>query len=225
MMSSSRLASYLASRIFHDLVSPLTALINGASLVFDDDMGLSLRAEGEKLMKEGLASLEARIQFLRYALGSQALSDGAADIGSARMLFEKIFSVHKARLSWEMPTVELSNHQMRLLMNMTLLMMEPAAKNGVVRVGAHRDEEGRPVLSVETTGTPGELKAEVLEGLSGLEPERGWGGGAVQPFFTRVLADEIGYRILHQPAPGGVRLLALRGQQAPAGRARGADFL
>jgi histidine phosphotransferase ChpT len=211
MMSSSRLASYLASRIFHDLVSPLTALINGASLVFDDDMGLALRAEGEALMKDGLASLEAKIQFLRYALGSQALSEGEADVHGARRLFEKLFSVHKAALSWEVGSAAMSHHQMRLLMNMTLLMMEPAAKSGTVRVCAV-SAGGGVRLEVETTGLPGELKKEVLEGLAGEEPERGWGGGAIQPFFTRVLADEIDFSLTHAAVPRGVRLTA-----APAG--------
>ena len=89
MIDSSKLASYLASRIFHDLVSPLTALMNGCSLAFDDDMGMSMRAEGEKLIKEGVQGIEAKIQFMRFAVGSQALTDDLADIHAAKLLFDR----------------------------------------------------------------------------------------------------------------------------------------
>jgi hypothetical protein len=205
-MESSKLASYLASRIFHDLVSPLTGVMQGCSLVFDDDMGLAMRAEGEKLLKEGIAGIEAKIQFMRFAVGAQALSDAQCDPHMAKMLFDKLFSIQKSKLDWRVDTWSVSNRQMRVLMNMTLVMLDPAAKSGVVRVNA-REEGDSLVLEVEAVGQPGELKKEVQASLAGIEPERGW-GSAIQPLFLTMIADEIGFRIDTMPVEGGVRMTA-----------------
>lgn len=207
MIDSSKLASYLASRIFHDLVSPLTALMNGCSLAFDDDMGMSMRAEGEKLIKEGVAGIEAKIQFMRFAVGSQALTDDPADIHVAKSLFDKIFSIHKARLDWRVEPVGITNRQMRVLMNMTLVMMEPAARSGVVTVSVRR-EGASLCLEVSAAGSPGELKREVLEGLAGRQPEGGWGRGGIQPLFTRLIAEEIGYALQVRSSEAGPVLFA-----------------
>lgn len=207
MMDSAKLASYLASRIFHDLVSPLTAVMNGCALAFDDDMGVSMRSEGEKLIKEGVQGIEAKIQFMRFAIGSQALTDDLADVNFSKTLFDKIFSIHKARLDWRVDPIAISNRQIRLLMNMTLIMMEAAARSGVVTVSARR--EGASLhLEVKAAGSPGELKKEVLEGLAGRQPEGGWGRGGIQPLFTRLIAEEIGFLLQVRSGEAGPVLFA-----------------
>ncbi len=206
MMESSKLASYLASRIFHDLVSPLTAIINGEELAFDAGMGAAIRAEGEKLIRDGLANMQAKIQFLRFALGSQAMTDDFADINFAAELFEKLFASHKSTLQWRMETRAITNRQMRLLMNMTLVAMEPAAKGATVTVRASQAGDDL-VLETVASGL-NELKREVADAMAGREPERGWSGGAVQPLFTRILADEIGFALAPVVGPAGVGLSA-----------------
>jgi histidine phosphotransferase ChpT len=206
MMESSRLASYLASRIFHDLVSPLTAIINGEELAFDASMGPAIRAEGEKLIRDGLNGLNSKIQFLRYALGSQAVNDDWADVNLARDLFEKLFASHKASLLWKVETRNLTNRQMRLLMNMALVGMEPAAKNASVLVAA-REEGATIVLEVAASGVAA-LKKDAEDAMAGREPDRGWSGGAIQPLFTRMLADEIGFSLQGRTGEAGAGLIA-----------------
>ena len=45
-MESSKLASYVASRICHDIASPLTPLMQSCEMLFDDSMGAAMKAEG-----------------------------------------------------------------------------------------------------------------------------------------------------------------------------------
>jgi histidine phosphotransferase ChpT len=208
MMDSTRLASLLASRVFHDLVSPLTGMITGAELAFDHSMPAAVKVDGERLVQESLTRIEATIQFMRFAIGGQALSamDSWADPHGAKALFDKLFAVQKSSLQWAVSTNYITNAQMRVLMNMALIMTDPAAKSGVVKVGA-REEGGDIVFEVDAIGQPGEFKPEVAAALARKEPERGWGAG-IQPLFTTMIAEEAGMKLETRQLDGGVGLVA-----------------
>lgn len=209
MFEDSRLASWLAARIFHDLVSPLTGLINGAALAFDDDMGGVMKAEGEKLLKESLSGMEAKIQFMRMALGTQSQSDAWADVMTTRGLYDKLFATQKASLEWAVSTNYITSRQMCLLMNMTLIGLDPVARSGVMTVIA-REDKGDLVLGIETRGSPGEFKPEVLAALAGREPERGW-GSAAQTLFAQTLAKDAGMTLTTRLLEGGGAAMEARG--------------
>lgn len=206
-MDSSKLASYVASRICHDIASPLTPLMQSLELLFDDSMGPAMKAEGEKALRTAVATLDAKLKFLRFAIGSQQLNDEQANINEARDLFQKLFAQNsRTELAWRMDTHRISNRQLRVLMNMTLMMVEPAAR-GVCRVTA-RQEGDDLVLDVEAVGQFSNLKQEVQDALAGKEPTGGWGGGAIQPYFTRVLAEEIGMKLTARTPQGAAGLQA-----------------
>ncbi|HEX5007206.1 MAG TPA: histidine phosphotransferase family protein [Hyphomonadaceae bacterium] len=206
-MESSKLASYVASRICHDIASPLTPLMQSLELLFDDSMGPAMKAEGEKALRTAIATLDAKLKFLRFAIGSQQLNDEQANVNEARDLFQKLFATNsRTQLEWGVDTHRISNRQLRVLMNMTLMMVEPAAR-GVCRVTA-RQEGDDIVLDVEAVGQFSNLKQEVQDALAGKEPTGGWGGGAIQPYFTRVLAEEIGMKLIPRTPQGAAGLQA-----------------
>jgi len=216
MMDSSRLASYVASRICHDVASPLTSMLQSMELLFDDSLGPAMKAEGEKALRTGLATLEAKLRFTRFAHGSQIVSinDNLCSIGEAKDLFVKLFATNsRTELVWQVETQRITNRQMRLLMNMALIMIEPAARGKCV-VSAREDGD-RLLLDVEALGQFSKLKEEVLDALSGKEPGGGWGGGAIQPFFTRVLAEEAGFSLEARSVPQAAGLTAI-GKLPPA---------
>lgn len=191
MMESSRLASYVASRICHDVASPLTSMLQSMELLFDD-------------------SLEAKLRFTRFALGSQILTinDSLCNVGEAKDLFVKLFATYsRTEFEWQVETRRITNRQIRLLMNMTLIMIEPAAR-GVCRVSA-TERGDKLVLDVEAKGQFSKLKEEVLDALSGKEPGGGWGGGAVQPYFTSVLAQEANFSLESRLIPQAAGLSAI----------------
>ena len=210
MKDSSRLASYVASRICHDVASPLTSMLQSMELLFDDSLGPAMKAEGEKALRSGLATLEAKLRFTRYAHGSQIVSinDNLCSVGEAKDLFVKLFATNsRTELVWQVETQRISNRQMRLLMNMALIMIDPAARGKCVVTA--REEGDKLVLDVEALGQFSKLKEEVLDALSGKEPGGGWGGGAIQPFFTRVLAEEAGFSLEARSVPQAAGLTAI----------------
>lgn len=210
MMESSRLASYVASRICHDVASPLTSMLQSMELLFDDSMGPAMKAEGEKALRTGLATLEAKLRFTRFALGSQIVSinDNLSSVSEAKDLFVKLFATNsRTELVWQVETQRITNRQIRLLMNMALIMIEPAARGKCV-VSA-REQGDKLVLDVEALGQFSKLKEEVLDALTGKEPGGGWGGGAVQPYFTSVLAQEAGFSLEPRIVPQAAGLSAI----------------
>jgi hypothetical protein len=180
-------------------------MISAGDMAFDDSMGAAMQEQSAKLLMTGLAGLDARIQFMRFAIGTQAISDDFVDFHLAKGLFDKLFAVQKSTLDWQVKTLGLSNLQMRVLMNMTFILLEPAARSGVVKVSAVEDG-AEMLMEVEATGSPGILKEDVIEGVAGREPAGGWDGKSIHPYFTRLLASEIGHTLDYRKIEGGVAL-------------------
>lgn len=208
MMESSKLASYVASMVLHDLASPVQGLMSGAEMAFDDAMGGAMRADGEKLLQDQIRTVAAKIAFMRMALGSQAINDDHANLIEARRMVDAVFAaIGKPAPDWKLDTQRVTNRQLRVFMNMIYLAKEPVAKSGRVSIQA-REEGGELVLETVAAGLPGSLRPDVLDALDGREPPRGWGGGAIHPLFTRILAEEAGLKLAVKPFEGGTGLIA-----------------
>jgi hypothetical protein len=207
-MESSKLSSFVASMVLHDLASPVQGLMSGAEMAFDDAMGGGMRAEGEKLLQDQIRTIAAKIAFMRMSLGSQAINDDQANLLEARRMTEAVFtSIRKPLPEWKLETQRITNRQLRVLLNMIYLAKEPVAKKGLLTVSS-REEGGQLILEAAAVGEPGSLRPDVLAGLDGREPSRGWGGGAIHPLFTRLLGEEAGMTISAAQIPGGTSLSA-----------------
>ncbi|MCF4165188.1 histidine phosphotransferase family protein [Zavarzinia compransoris] len=67
------LAGYLCSRLCHDLVGPVGAVVNGAELLSDAGDDEELREQSVDLLGESAEELSGRLRFFRIAFG--AVSD------------------------------------------------------------------------------------------------------------------------------------------------------
>ena len=65
-MSKSSLAELIASRICHDVISPLGAIGNGVELL---TLGMSTSSEELELISQSVASANAKVQMFRIAFG------------------------------------------------------------------------------------------------------------------------------------------------------------
>ena len=86
-------------------------------------------------------------------------------------------------------------------------MIDPGAR-GTCRVSA-TEKGDKLVFDVEALGQFSNFKSEVLDALAGKEPGGGWGGGAVQPFFTKVLCEETGFSLEPRIVPQAAGLTAI----------------
>ena len=193
-MDAAKLAALVSSRICHDLVSPVSSLSMVLGALNDPDMG----SQAESVIGSAAKSIEQKLTFLRYAMGSVGLQSGAADMHEAKGLIDGYLSGYKSELDWKV-TAPLSYAQTRLLMNMVMLAAAGMARGGVISADAQVDG-GNIALDVVGVGKRAGLSNDLKMSLNGQEPEGGWQAKIIQPYFARLIAAELGGEIALEEA-------------------------
>jgi histidine phosphotransferase ChpT len=79
-MTEIEFAALLVSRVCHDLVGPLGAVVNGME-VLEDERDPAMRGEAIKLVTMSADQALARIQFMRIAFGAAGSAGAELDLG------------------------------------------------------------------------------------------------------------------------------------------------
>ncbi|MEZ5946555.1 MAG: histidine phosphotransferase family protein [Hyphomonas sp.] len=182
-----RLSAFIASRICHDLVSPISSVTNALDLM-DEPGDHEMKAQAESLLHEGAEKAAARIQFLRYAFGSIGLNSGAADIHEAKKITEAFVRSHRPSVDWDIRADHLSFSHVRLMMNLVMLGTDALPRGGVVNVRV-RNEAGGLTMVLTCKGDRAKLKPDVAAAITGDEPSEGWRPETIQPYFARMICD------------------------------------
>ena len=201
-----RLSAYIASRICHDLVSPISSVTNALDLM-DEPGDHEMKAQAESLLHEGAENAAARIQFLRYAFGSIGLNSGAADIHEAKKITEAFVRSHKPSVEWDIQADHLSFSHVRLMMNLVMMATDTLPRGGVVNVRV-RSEAGGLTMVLTCKGDRAKLKDDAATAIAGGEPVDGWRAENIQPYFALMLCDELGGELKVSPGEGQVIFMA-----------------
>jgi histidine phosphotransferase ChpT len=78
-MSELEFAALLVSRVCHDLVSPVGAVVNGLE-VLEDERDAAMRADALKLVVSSAEQATARLQFARIAFGAAGSAGAELDL-------------------------------------------------------------------------------------------------------------------------------------------------
>ena len=84
-------SAFLVSRVCHDLVSPLGAVVNGLE-VLEDERDPAMRADALKIVASSAAQALARLQFMRIAFGAAGSAGAELDLGEVGRLVSGLFS-------------------------------------------------------------------------------------------------------------------------------------
>ena len=167
MIEPSRLAAFIASRICHDLISPV-ASVNSALELLQEPGDAEMKAQAEQLLHNGAESAGARIQLLRYAFGSAGLSDTAADRHEVQRIVEGFMESHKPSVEWEIDTAHFSCGHARVLMNLVIMATAAVPRGGVVSLKVHNDGDGLAVTA-QAKGPKARLSDFTEAALSALQ--------------------------------------------------------
>ena len=190
MIDPARLSAYIASRICHDLVSPVSSVTNALDLL-NDPGDMDMKAQANDLLHDGAEKAGARIQFLRYAFGSIGLNSGAADIHEARKITENFVKSHRPSIEFDIQTDHLSFSHARMMMNLVMMAVDSLPRGGVIQVRI-RNEVAGMTMTLTCKGDRARLKPEVQKAINGEEPEEGWRPETIQPLFARMICDSLG---------------------------------
>jgi len=127
------LAALLCSRVCHDIISPVGAIINGLE-VLDEDNGEEMREFAFGLIRRSAGQASAKLQFARLAFGAAGSAGAEIDLADAEKVARGYMQGEKAEFAWESPRVLMPKNLVKLLLNLILLTTAAIPRGGKVRV-------------------------------------------------------------------------------------------
>ena len=138
------LAALLCSRVCHDLISPVGAIVNGLE-VLEDDNDEETKTFALDLIKKSATTASARLQFCRIAFGAAGSAGAQIDLGDAETVARGLIEDDKTKLTWNLPRVLLPKNRVKLLLNMLLIAGQTIPRGGTLTVDPiGRGDDGVP---------------------------------------------------------------------------------
>jgi histidine phosphotransferase ChpT len=208
------LAALLCSRVCHDLISPVGAIVNGLE-VLEDDNDESTKTFALDLIKKSARQASARLQFCRLAFGAAGSAGAQIDLGDAEAVARGFLEDDKTKLAWNLARVLLPKNRVKLLLNLLLLAGQTIPRGGTMTVD--------PIGEGDTMGfkvTASGLNARIPQAVPGLLSGKPAGhpvdAHGIQPLFAGMLARACGLNVaLAANGDGGIVLTAGSAAAAP----------
>ena len=127
------LAALLCSRVCHDLISPVGAIVNGLE-VLDDNPKPDDREFALDLIRKSAKTASARLQFCRLAFGAAGSSGAQIDLGDAQNMARGHLEDGKTTIAWNLPRLLLPKNRVKLLLNMMVIAQQTIPRGGVLTV-------------------------------------------------------------------------------------------
>ncbi len=180
------LAALLCSRVCHDVISPVGAIVNGLE-VLEDEKDEAMRGFAQDLIKKSAKQASARLQFARLAFGAAGSAGASIDTGDAENVARGFIQDDRTTLTWTAPRVLLPKNQVKLLLNLLLIAQTAVPRGGVIGVTLTVNGE-QGTFKVAAKGINARIPHAVPALLRG-EPESGAvDAHAIQPFYTGLIA-------------------------------------
>ncbi|MCP4922762.1 MAG: hypothetical protein GY915_01845 [bacterium] len=201
-MDSIKLMQLLASRICHDLISPIGAIGSGLELLESSDSDLDPQIF--QLLKESSETAAKRLSYLRAALG----------YNTARH-FSSLEDIHALLSSYAEPHIQVKwagkrNDDIedlprvgRLIANMFLLAVETLPRGGSIEISIHSSKE----VLLQATGKCVRVKEDVIKAFAGQLNIDDLTPRTLQPFLLHLLSAARGLSIQLDEKEGGARFL------------------
>ncbi len=199
-------ASFLVSRVCHDLVGPLGAVVNGLE-VLEDERDAAMRADALKIVSSSATQALARLQFLRLAFGAAGSAGAELDLSEVGRLVIGLLEGGKVQLDWQAAHVNWPKDWAKLLMNATMLAADCLPRGGQVKVETSSDAAA-PSFRIRATGTSARILDEVEKAVRGETVAVPIDARGIQPYLTYKLARGVNAGFTLTAREGGVDLAA-----------------
>ena len=137
------LAALLCSRVCHDLISPVGAIVNGLE-VMDEEKDEATKQFALDLIKKSSRTASARLQFCRIAFGAAGSAGAQIDLRRRREHRARLFRGRQDQAGLESAARMLPKNRVKLLLNMLVIAGQAIPRGGTLTL--------EPVGSGDTTG-------------------------------------------------------------------------
>src|SRR5271165_3839290 len=190
------LAALLCSRVCHDLISPVGAIVNGLE-VLDDNPKPEDRDFALELIRKSARTASARLQFCRLAFGAAGSASAQIDLGDAQAMARGHIEDGKVSITWNLPRILLPKNRVKLLLNMLIIAQQTIPRGGTLTIDPIGDGETM-AFRVTAAGLNARLPQNIADLLSSTQPPAG-DAHVVQPYYTRLLAQACGLSVRLAP--------------------------
>ncbi len=180
------LAALLCSRVCHDIISPVGAIINGLE-VLDEEKDADMRGFALDLIKKSAEQASARLRFCRLAFGDAGSAGAAIDTSDAEAAARQIFDGDRTVLKWNTSALLMPKNQVKLILNLCLIAAAAVARGGVIEVSVSDHEEMRRI-KVSASGKNPKLSGGVRQCLIGTAEEAPSAPLHVQAYYAGLIA-------------------------------------
>src|ERR1044071_5367008 len=123
------LAALLCSRVCHDLISPVGAIINGLEGM-EEDKDEETKIFALELIKKSAGQASAKLQFCRLAFGASGSAGAQIELGDAEKAARGLLEDGKTTLVWNLPRELMAKNRVKLLMNMLMVASGTIPRGG-----------------------------------------------------------------------------------------------
>jgi histidine phosphotransferase ChpT len=188
-LSALDLAALLCSRVCHDLISPVGAIVNGLE-VLEEEKDEATKNFALDLIKKSAGTASAKLQFCRIAFGAAGSAGAQIDTGDAEKISRGFLEDDKTKLAWKLPRVLMAKNRVKLLLNVLLIAQQTIPRGGQLSVDpiGSGDSLGFKVTAAGVNAKVQPAVASLLAGEAGeaLDAHR------IQPFYAGMLARDCG---------------------------------
>ena len=199
------LAALLCSRVCHDVISPVGAIVNGLE-VLDDEQDEDMRTFAVDLIKRSAKTASARLQFCRLAFGAAGSAGAAIDTGDAEKVVRGLMEDDKTKVTWQAPRVLMPKNKVKLVLNLCLIAQAAIPRGGEICVSMIGDDGA--LLRVEAKGANAKLAHHVPDLMAGMPENGSVDAHGIQPFYTGLVARECHMAVSIETAPDLVTIAA-----------------
>ena len=185
------LAALLCSRVCHDLISPVGAIVNGLE-VLDDNPKPEDRDFALDLIRKSAKTASARLQFCRLAFGAAGSAGAQIDLGDAQTMARGFLEDDKTKLTWNLARVLLPKNRVKLLLNMLIIAQQTIPRGGTLTIDPVGEGEAMS-FRVTAAGLNARVPQPVVDSLA--SSAAAVDAHAVQPYYTRLLAQACGLTV------------------------------
>jgi histidine phosphotransferase ChpT len=186
------LAALLCSRVCHDLISPVGAIVNGLE-VLEEEKDEATKEFALDLIKKSARTASAKLQFCRIAFGAAGSAGAQIDLGDAETIARGFLEDDKTKLAWNLPRALSPKNRVKLLLNMLVIAGQAIPRGGRISVDPVGSGESMG-FKVTAAGTNAKVPPAVPALLTGEGSGEGVDAHRIQPFYAGLLARACGLK-------------------------------
>ena len=150
------LASLLCSRLCHDLLSPVGALVNGLELL-SEEKDPQMRQRCFELLEQSARTSTDKLKFFRLAFGAAGGFGEAVPVAEPKALIEALAGPSgRITLSWQVASPTLPKAAVKILLNLALIGIDALVRGGTLEIAleerAHGAGGGATEIAIRASG-------------------------------------------------------------------------